>query len=157
MSWITLSPADIDIAKAGPQVAALRTAALAAGQADPAEDALARTVLHIRQSVRSYRANRLDADPASIPAELRSLALRMAYRELHQRLDVAGRALALTDDDRRHWDNDVRTLERVAGGDLVVSQPANPVDGDVQSPGTIQVVRTAGKRQATRRTLRGLR
>jgi hypothetical protein len=155
MSWISITPDDIDAVKAGPQVAALRTAALSSGQADPVTDAIARVVLEIRQRIRSCERNRLDVDATLIPAELKSLALRMVYRELQQRLNVAGRSLALTDDDRMHWDKDVQTLRDIASCNFVVTTPANPTSDGVQASGSIRVV-TSTRRQASRESLRGL-
>ncbi|MEZ0256862.1 MAG: hypothetical protein ACAI37_16370 [Chthoniobacter sp.] len=155
MSWIALTPEDIDAAKAGAQVAALRTAALAGGQVDPITDAITRVTLQIRIAVRSCERNRLDSDETLIPGELKSLAQRMVYRELQQRLNVSRTALALTEDDRMHWDKDITMLRDIARCDLVVSAPDNPTSDGVQAAGSIRVV-SGARRQVSRDRMRGL-
>ncbi|PTY02577.1 hypothetical protein DB346_08495 [Verrucomicrobia bacterium LW23] len=155
MAWITITPADVDMAKAGPQVEALRTAALAEDQPDPITGAIERTILKIRQKILSCPTNRVDVDASLIPPELADVALRMVYRELQQRLNVSLTALPLTDDDRKQWDVDVRTLDAIAACKLVVTLPDNPVEGGVQTTGSIRVV-SSSPRLTGRDRLKGL-
>ncbi len=122
---ISLTPSDLTTAKAAPLVDALRTAALADGQSDPMPEIIDAVVARIRAEISAGGKTALDADPATVPPSLKSLALRMVLREGQSRLNAAG-ALPLSDDEREEWRQDVRYLERIAKGEVSIDATATP-------------------------------
>jgi len=123
--WITITVADLSVAKADALVAALRTAALGAGQPDPMPEVIARVLTRIRAEIAAGGRTRLSATPATIPPSLKAIAVRMALREGQSRVNAAS-ALPLSDDERQEWREDLRYLERIARGDLTVELPDDP-------------------------------
>lgn len=132
--WTTLTLAHLSVGKAAALVAALQTAALGDGQADPMPEILSGVVTRIRAEIAAGGRTVLDADATTIPPSLRSLAVRMALREGQSRLNAAG-ALPLSEDERLEWKTDVRYLERIAAGDVTVEESTNP-----ESTPTVQTV-----------------
>lgn len=125
VSWITISVAQLDTAKAAALVDALQTAALAVGQADPLPEIITSVTARIRMEIAAGGKTVLDADATKLPPSLKGLALRMVLREGQSRLNAAG-AMPLSDDERKEWDQDVRFLERIAKGEITVEQSDNP-------------------------------
>ena len=127
-NWISISPADLNTTKLADLVEALRTIALAPGQADPAEEIISAVVLRLRAEIKGCQTNRLDADPAKIPGDLKDLAMRMILRQMQSRLRQK-----LNDDEKEEQRNDLRYLERIAQCKVPVAMPENPVEGAVQA------------------------
>jgi hypothetical protein len=125
MPWVSLTLADLNTAKAAALVDALRTAALAEGQADPVPEIIECVVTRIRAEIAGGGRTVLDADTTTVPKSLKSLALRMVLREGQSRLNALG-ALPLSDDEIKEWDQDIRYLERIAKGDITVEASDNP-------------------------------
>lgn len=150
MSWTTITIDDLKDAKASALVEACRTAALGQGQDDPLPGIIANVITRIRAEVASCEENSLDADTATIPADLKSLACRMIIREAMSRLQQP-----LNDDEKEEQRNDLRYLERIAKCEVKVSATDNPSSGEVQSGGAIEQVSTP-TRTATRTKLAGL-
>jgi len=150
MSWTTITVSDLKDAKVSALVEACRTAALGAGQADPVPGIISNVITRVRAEVASCEENSLDADVATIPADLKTLACRMIMREAVSRLRKS-----LTDDEREEQRNDLRYLERIAEGKVKVSSTDNPISTEVQSGGAIEQVSTP-VRTATRTKLAGL-
>lgn len=125
ISWITLTVADLNTAKAAALVSALQTAALGVGQTDPMPEMITDVITRIRQEIAAGGRTVLDADASKIPPSLKRLALRMVLREGQSRLNAMG-AAPLSDDERKEWDKDDRYLERIARGDITVETSDNP-------------------------------
>lgn len=138
-NWITLTAADLQVAKVSALVDALREAALGAGQADPSTEVIATVTQRIRSEVAGCANNVLDADETKIPRDLKSLALRMILRELQSRLQIT-----LNDDEREEWRQDIRYMERIAGCEIPVAAADTP-----ETEPTVQS-RTIRARIATR-------
>lgn len=84
MAWITLTEAFITGKLTGPELNALRTAALAPGQEPPMPEAIRLVVREVRGYVRGNQANIL-APGDTIPDELEDAALAMIrYRALNR-------------------------------------------------------------------------
>jgi len=122
MAWIALTINDLNNAKVAALVNALRTAARAPGQADPSTDIIATVTARIRGEVAGCASNVLDADTTKIPASLRSLAARMAVREMQSRLQ-----LELNETERDEMRADERLLERINSCKVPVEAADNPI------------------------------
>lgn len=125
VTWITLTLAQLDTAKAAALVDALQTAALADGQADPLPEIITGATARIRMEIAAGGRTVLAADATTIPPSLKSLGLRMVLREGQSRLNAAG-ALPLSDDEVREEKNDLRFLERIAKGEITVETSDDP-------------------------------
>lgn len=145
VSWITITIADLNTAKASALVDALRTAALGEGQPDPIPDTIVSVVQRIRAEIAAGGKTVLDADPEKLPPSLKSIAVRMVLREGQGRLNAIG-ALPLSDDEREEWRQDVRYLERIAKGEISVEKSDNP-----ESTPTVQA--KAGRPRITPRPI----
>lgn len=128
MPWISITSSDIAAAKMAPLVSALRTAALADGQSDPVVEITANVVSRIRRKIAACAGNRVDADAATVPASLKSLACRLILIEAKNRLEIA-----LTDDERKAWDVDERELNDIAACRLPIEEATAPVAPPVQA------------------------
>lgn len=120
-NWTPITEADLKDTKVAALVDACRTAALGTGQTDPMPGIIANVVARIRAEIKGCSKNTLDANTAKIPADLKSLACRMVVREMQSRL-----RLALKDDEKEEWRQDVRYLERIASCDVPVAAPDDP-------------------------------
>lgn len=128
MSWVQITEADLLKTKLAPLMSALRTAALATGQADPVVEITADVVRRVRAKVATCATNQVDEDTATLPASLKALACRMIVREAKGRLE-----LELTQDERDERATDERELTAVARCELVVDQPDNATAPPVQA------------------------
>lgn len=128
MPWVTITTDDLDNTKLAPLVSALRTAALASGQADPVAAITTTVIDRLRRTVAACRANRVDADTTRIPQSLKALACRMIIREAKDRLEIE-----LTDTERKAWDVDERELREIAACALPVDEADNAGAPAVQS------------------------
>ena len=82
----------------------------------------------------------MSATAGAIPPSLKSLAIRMIIWELQSRLNVMN-ALPMSDQDKEDHRNDLRYLERIAKGDVVIEIPDDPIATEqVQRGGGIEVV-----------------
>lgn len=124
-SWITLTAADLPVAKVSALVDQLGSAALGTGQANPIPEIIANVTARIRAEIAAGGKTTLDAAPTKLPPSLKSLALRMVLREAQSRLNALG-ALPLSDDEKEEWRQDVRYLERIAAGEIAVESTDSP-------------------------------
>mgnify|MGYP001627323927 CR=1 FL=1 len=127
MAWITITEGDLLKTKMAPLMNALRTAALEPGQEDPVTATVADVIVRIRNKVATCATNKVDANTDTIPASLKALACRLVIVEAKSRLEID-----LTEDERTQWRIDEGELNRVAGCELVVDQPAEPAAPAVQ-------------------------
>lgn len=150
MSWVAITISDLKDAKVSALVEACRTAALGTGQTDPVPNIIANVVTRIRAEIAGCIKNRLDADAATIPSDLKSLAARMILREAMSRLQQP-----LNDDEKEEQRNDLRYLERIAKCEVPVASTDNPAIAEVQHGVAIEQASTP-TRTATRTKLAGL-
>lgn len=148
MSWLSLTPSDLRPLLVADQLDALRTEALAPGQPDPFSELAPAVIAKVRAWIASNPANRVDADPATIPAELKLDVLHLILAPMLARLGQP-----LTADQRRQLDLAESSLAALRDKQLVVSQPALPVAPGVQTGSPVELA-AATVRQATRSTLR---
>jgi hypothetical protein len=121
MSWVTLTEANVIAKLSGPELAAMKTAALGTAQANPLTEVISQVVLEIRGYVAACARNKL-GDGATIPDELLGAAVSRCRFELATRLPVSS---LLTEDRRTANANALTLLRDVAGCRFLVVQPAN--------------------------------
>lgn len=152
MSWITVTE-DVILAKlSGPELAALKTSALQAGQANPLPEVITQVVREVRGYVGGCAANVL-GEGETIPDELLGAAVSRIRFELATRLPVK----SLLTDDRRTANTDaIQLLRDVMRCDFKVVPPVTAAAPEEQAGGgSAQVVATTTRR-ATRAQLDGL-
>ena len=125
VTWITLTLAHLDDAKAAALVDQLQTAALADSQPDPVPGILTDVTTRIRIEIAAGGRTVLSLDATALPPSLKRLGLRMALREGQSRLNALG-GLPLSDDEIREEKNDLRFLERIADGKITVEASDAP-------------------------------
>jgi hypothetical protein len=129
MSWRAITEVDLLTRISGPELAALRAAALKLAQADPIAATIAQVTRRVRRAVQSCVWNILDADTTKIPEDLLSEALDLIVWEIMKRpgctiIDNAG---ARKDANQAAID----MLARVAACDEKIE---SPTDGTVAAP-----------------------
>lgn len=151
-TWIVITVEDLNAYLVAAQVAALRTAALGAGQADPFSVVLPDVAARIRAEIQGCRTNEVSATPNSIPPELKSYACHLILEAMQTRIP----GLHLTVEQKTQANEARKYLARIARCEVPVAQPADPLEpGGVQRGGIIQVA-TKTTRRATRSSLSGL-
>lgn len=151
-TWIVITVDDLNAYLVAAQVAALRTAALGSGQADPFTVALPDIAARIRTEIQGCRSNEVSATPNSIPPELKSYACHLMLEAMQTRIP----GLHLTAEQKTQANEARKYLARIASCEVPISQPGDPlIPADVQRGGTIQVA-TNTTRRATRDSLHGL-
>jgi len=150
MSWIIIVEADVISKLSGPEIAAMKTAALQAAQANPLPEVIEQVTKEIRGYVSACAENKL-GDGVTIPDELLGAAINRIRYELATRLPVA---TLLTDARTRANDQALTLLRDTAACKFKVIAPTTP--SAEQAPGQgVQLV-SANTRQASREKLRGL-
>jgi hypothetical protein len=148
-AWVVIAVKDLEDYLVGAQLNALRTAALATGQADPFPN-----VMHDRCNyVRNRIASRvmLSATAYSVPPELKTAACWLVLEVMQGRLP----ALKLSDDQKRQIERAYKDLDIAGKEDLPISAADDAMTPTVQSGGGIERVSTT-TRKATRDSLDGL-
>ncbi len=120
MSWIALTETNVRTKLSGPEISALKAAALSAGQSDPLVDVVSQVVREIRGYVAACDRNEL-GDGATIPDELEGAAISRIRFELATRLPVAS---LLTEDRRSANTNAISLLKEVAACRFLIVRPA---------------------------------
>lgn len=110
MSWTALTEAKVIAKLSGPEIAAMKTAALQAGQASPLTEVIDQVTLEVRGYVAACKSNVLGA-AGTIPDELLGTAVSRIRFELATRLPVAS---LLTEDRRAANANALALLRDVA-------------------------------------------
>ena len=131
--WITLTESDIQATLSGPELTALKTAALAAGQSDPLPDILARVTREVRGYVAGCDKNTL-GDGDTIPDELEGAAVALARYYLCTRLPVR----LLTEERKEEYRSALTLLRDVAACRYAIVQPAT-ASAEIISKPTVQV------------------
>lgn len=120
MPWITLTVAHVSESLAGPELTALSTLQLAAGQTDPLPEVIERTCAEVQ----GYVGTRYQVGAAgTIPEQLLSSAIAVARWRLLGRLPVK---VFATESRRQEYLDAVRQLEAVATGKFALSVPTTP-------------------------------
>lgn len=130
MSWITLTEADVVTKLSGPEITAMKTAALQAAQANPLPEIIGQVVREIRGYVRGCERNTL-GDGATIPDELLGAAISRIRFELATRLPVSS---LLTEDRRTANANALALLRDVAACKFFVVTPETPTTEQASTP-----------------------
>ena len=126
MSWISLTADSVATRLAGPELDAVRSAALATGQADPLPEIVAAVVEEVRGYVAACPRNRLGAT-GTLPKALEASALALCRGRLLSRLPVPSLD---TEARRREVEDAQKLLRDVAAGRFYVDQPASDVAPD---------------------------
>jgi hypothetical protein len=152
MSWTTITEAKFLEQCAGPEVTAIKSAALGTGQSEPLTATIAKVVQEVRGYVAACAQNRLDSDTSKIPAELEADAIAIVrYRALN-RLNV--RSL-LSESRAQEYRDALDKLKMVAACKFALEQPTD-VSTQVIPSGSAAEVVTSTTRQSTRSNLAGL-
>jgi hypothetical protein len=152
MQWVVITKESLNDYLVAAQVDALSTAALDDAQSDPFERVMPNVANRIRKKVESSpRMNLVSATANAVPPELVGAACVLTIQAMQGRIP----SLRLTPDQTRLIDQAEADLKAIAKGEEVVSTPDDPVEGDVQTGGSITVVSTITRR-ATRQTMDGI-
>lgn len=149
-TWITIAATDLNDYLVAEQVDALRTAALAVGQADPFGAVAPDVIRKVRAYIASNGSNQLSSGALSIPPELKLDVCYLIIDPMLGRLNIA-----LTKDQERAVEGANETLKLIASGKLKVSKPDDAVKPTVQGGPAVQTA-SAATRRATRETMKGL-
>lgn len=150
MSWITITEADIVTKLSGPELAAMKTAALQPAQVNPLPEVIEQVIKKIRGYVAACARNTL-GDGDTIPDELLGAAISIIRFDLATRLPVPG---LLTEDRRTANSQAIAQLKDVARCEFLIVQPATAADDQAGGPGIEVVTKTC--RKFSRDDMRGL-
>jgi len=153
MSYITLVEADLQSALTGPELNAVKTAALAAGQTGVVAEILSQVTTEVRARVAACAKNTL-GESGTIPDECKSAAVDIAVYRIAKRLPGK---VVLTDERNNANDNAIAFMRDVAKCDVAIVPPSTPAPGAEQAAGgnSVQLV-SSTPRRATRAKLDGL-
>lgn len=130
MFWIVITAANLNDYLVGAQAAAIRTAAVAAGQTDRFTAVMPDVAARIRNEILSCSRNRLDVTANSIPPELKTVACLLILEAMQAGIP----GLAMTDDQRTLVKDARDYLKRIAKCEIAVTAPAVAIDPpDTQS------------------------
>jgi hypothetical protein len=150
MSWIIIAEADVISKLSGPELAAMKTAALQAAQGDPLPEVISQVTKEIRGYVAACSVNSL-GDGATIPDELLGFAINRIRYELATRLPVASLLTTARTDANSQA---ITALRDVAACKFKVIPPTTPAAE--QAGGTDAVIVKKTKIRTDRRALNGL-
>ncbi len=128
MAWIAITESYVQGRLSGPELTAVKTAALAQGQSNPVTDAIVRVVDEMRGYIAAGGVT-LGAGN-TIPEKLLDAALAMIRYRICTRIPAAG---LLTEARKNEYDGALRLLERVADGKFLVEEPTT---ADTESSGS---------------------
>lgn len=149
-NWTPITLADLEDSKLAPLVDALRTAALADSQSDPAPRLVQKVVDLVRGKIKSNPKNVLDSDVTTVPKSLVSLTVDLVIFELKDRLEQE-----LTEYELRVFSRHNATLDRVADGKDKVDAPDDAVEADVADASGVEVL-SSNPPRTTRQRMNGL-
>ena len=150
MSWIQITEAKVIAKLSGPEIAAMKSAALQAAQANPLTEVIDQVTLEIRGYVANCTRNTL-GETGTIPDELLGAAVSRIRFELATRLPVPG---LLTEDRRSANSNALTLLRDVAACRFSIVAPETAAEDQAGGP-AVQTVSTTTKRYG-REKLSGL-
>jgi len=138
-NWIPITLATLKEAKVAALIDACDSAALGEGQANRSAGVIQGVVDEIRNAVASCKTNRVDSDLTKIPKGLRDLAVDLITARLKKAIEQP-----LTDDERTDVAERRRQLRDIAACDLVVDQPDDPVEPEVETNLGVELIRQPG-------------
>lgn len=121
-NWITLTAAHLNDYQVAKVVVALRTKALAAGQADPFTIVMPDIVARIRAEVRGCASNKVSNDPLTIPPDLKAHAIYLIIEAMQSRLP----GLFLSKDMKTLIADAKDYLKRVSKCEVPIGAPSEP-------------------------------
>ena len=148
--WQEITEADVITKLSGPEIAAMKTAALQAAQANPLPGIISQVVGEIRGYVAGCERNKL-GDGETIPSELLGAAISRIRFELATRLPVSS---LLTEDRRSANSNAISMLKDVSACRFLIIQPVTAATQQAGGP-AVQIA-TSTTRRADRAKLSGL-
>lgn len=125
MAWITLSESDLATAITGPELNAVKTAALRSGQDDPVAAELAQVTREVRGRVKACNCNTLGA-AGTIPDECKTATIDICVYRLAKRLPAG----VLNPTREKANDQALAFLRDVAACDVVLEQPESGTESD---------------------------
>lgn len=131
MSWRAITEADLLTRISGPELSAIRAAALGTAQPDPVQATIDQVTLEVRGRVAACRANQLGSGD-TIPDELLAHALAMIVVALMPR--AAGLMIDANDARKDAAKRAESVLKDVARCDFAIEQPANVSSQVLSSP-----------------------
>lgn len=131
MAWVTITEANLLTRISGPELSAIRAAALGAGQADPVAETIKNTVMYVRGRVAACKQNTLGAGQ-TIPEELMQQALALIVVAFMDR--AAGLMIDANGQRKRDAERAEEILKDVAACEFAVEQPATPSTQVISSP-----------------------
>lgn len=151
-AWIVITANHLNDYSAGAKVNALRTAALAGGQADPFLTVMPDVVARVRAQIGSNKTNQLSATANSVSPDLKTHTCWLIIEAMQSRLP----GLKLTDEEKNMVKKAEDYLARVAKGDFLVLAPTDPLGTSPLEMGASAEVVSSTTRISTRETLDGL-
>lgn len=121
-AWINITLADLNDARVGKLVEALRTKALADEQTDPMPRVITSVAHEVRDCI-AFGGTTLSATVDSIPPGLKDLVVQKVVRALKARL-----LMALTTEEQEAERLYQRRLEQLTRGDWPVDTPSDPIE-----------------------------
>lgn len=149
-AWIVIVDADLNDYLVAAQMEALRTVALAGGQANPFTKTMQDIASRIRAEIEACPTNVLSGTAYAIPPSLKRHACTLIIEAMQPRL-----LLPLTEDQKTAAKDAKDWLKRIASCEIKVEEPADPMERTTQSGAPISVV-NAPERLATREKMAGL-
>lgn len=150
-NWISIASADVNDYLNGPQISALRSVALAGGQADPFTNIMGAVIDRIRNKLKPRF--QVSATAQTVPPELKQIACLLIIEQMSARLPQ----LKLTDDQKtliKDAKDELKLIDQNEGS-VTITAPSDAAAQDYQESTKVQVV-TQTTRVATRDTLKGL-
>lgn len=135
-AWIVIADADLNDYLVAAQMNALRSAALARGQANPFTNVMQDRANYVRNRI--SRRITISETAYAIPPELKTTTCMLIIEAMAARLAVA---ITLTDDQVRMVKQAYRDLDLAGTDDLPISTPDDPITPAVQTAGGISVQR----------------
>ena len=162
VAWVVIAESDLYSRMAGPQVDAIKTAAINDSQDDGAggstvfNQIMPDVVTRIRQFIGSNPRNQLSSTENSVPPEAKWMAVWLTLQEMMGRLSIA---LELTSDQRKQIDKANEDLEKMrlfVPPWLLVSAPVDPETNPALKAGPYATVIQSDSRMMTRNSLKAL-
>lgn len=122
MSWQTITATEVQTRLSGPELSALRTAALATGQTDPLTDIIAQAIDLVRGHVAACKRNTLGV-AGTVPATLIATTIDIIRYRLATRLPAAA---ILTQVRQQEYKDALALLSQVAACKFVLEEPTTP-------------------------------
>ena len=137
-NWQTITIPDLEDYLLAPQLAAIRTAALAPGQDDPVERAIQDVVIEVRNRVAQCGTNTVSPTAGTIPPELVRHACYLILEAAQGRIP----SLTLEDFQVRMADEARRIMREVGKCDFKITQPSDGITPtDVISGGGAAIIK----------------